>query len=343
MMPPSPSLPKVALILPVLNAAEILPRCLETFAEQDYPEERVEIIVADGGSKDESVSVAKSYGAKVIPNPHVLAEPGNALAMQQTDADIIFVLAADNGLPRKDWIRLMIQPFLEDPNIIGAFTQILPAEGDNSFTEYYCRLHVEPFTWFVYGAASNPRDFHRHYPVRKTTSNSIVFDYTPLTHPLVALAQGFGVRGSFKRRAGFESDDILPIIQMIEDGNGIAYVPKAGVYHHHLENFSHYLKKYTWRIRNSLYTQSSGFDNRLKYMTPYRKFRKYLFVLYGLSGIFPLLDGIFLVIKEKRICMLWHGPASTGLSAVICFEVLKKGFRDLWSLVRTRRAPVASP
>lgn len=324
-----PSWPSVAFVIPVLNAARDLPACLATLRDQDYPADRFEIIVVDGGSTDDTVALARSFGARVIPNPLKLAEPGVDLGFKAAAADIVVAMAADNGLPRADWLRLMMRPFMERPAVIGTFTQIVPHPSDNSFTKYYCRLHVEPFTWFVYGPAANPREFHKAYKVVHDGDEYRVFRFTPLGHPLIAMAQAFAVRRDFKRREGFEHDDILPIIQMIEDGRELAYVPDAGVYHHHLLSFGHYLRKYQWRIANSLEQTQAGFDRRAPYLTRWRRLKKYLFVLYGLTVVGPLFDSLRLVLREKAACMLWHGPASVGLSWLIFGEWLKAKCRRI--------------
>ncbi len=229
-------------------------------------------------------------------------------------------MAADTGLPRRDWLRLMVRPFMERPDVMGVYTQIVDAPSDNSFTRYYCRLHVEPFTWFVYGDSANPRRFRRAYKVQHEGEGYTVFDFSPIEHPLIALAQGFGVRRSFVRRDGYQRDDILPVIQMIEDKQALAYVPEAGIFHHHLESIGHFASKYRWRVRNSLYEDNAGFGGRARYMSSWRKLRKYLFEIYGLSAVLPLIDGVILSCRERTPCMMWHAPASIALSWIILAE-----------------------
>ncbi|MBN1916257.1 glycosyltransferase [Candidatus Dojkabacteria bacterium] len=54
----------VSVIIPVLNSEKFLERCLESVKKQTY--KNIEIIVVDGGSKDNSVKIAKQFGAKVL-------------------------------------------------------------------------------------------------------------------------------------------------------------------------------------------------------------------------------------------------------------------------------------
>ena len=63
------NLPRVCFIIPTLNAAAMLPACLRSIRNQDYPAEQIKIIVADGGSTDNSAEIAKAHGAQVLNNP----------------------------------------------------------------------------------------------------------------------------------------------------------------------------------------------------------------------------------------------------------------------------------
>lgn len=57
--------PSISVIIPTLNAAAVLEGCLRSIAVQDYPKDLVEIIVADGGSTDGTLEIAKFAKVKV--------------------------------------------------------------------------------------------------------------------------------------------------------------------------------------------------------------------------------------------------------------------------------------
>jgi rSAM/selenodomain-associated transferase 2 len=54
---------KYSIIIPALNEQEFLPRVLDSLNKFD---EDCEIIVADGGSKDETINISRKYGAQLI-------------------------------------------------------------------------------------------------------------------------------------------------------------------------------------------------------------------------------------------------------------------------------------
>jgi glycosyltransferase involved in cell wall biosynthesis len=57
--------PLVSVIIPTYNAAETLAQCLQALQRQTY--ENIEIIIVDSYSTDETVTIAKRFGVKVIP------------------------------------------------------------------------------------------------------------------------------------------------------------------------------------------------------------------------------------------------------------------------------------
>ena len=84
------TLPKISVIIPVLNEAKILERTLS----QLHPELKShELIVVDGGSTDASVGIGKKYG-RVITSERGRAKQLNAGAAVAT-GDILIFLHAD--------------------------------------------------------------------------------------------------------------------------------------------------------------------------------------------------------------------------------------------------------
>jgi len=321
--------PAISFLLPTLNEEHQLERCLSSVRSQDYPEHKVEIVLADGGSKDSTLKIARRYGCKIIFNSKKLAEPGGYLAWANSKGRIKFFIPADGELPHKNWLRYMVRPFVEDKEITAAFTQIIPALKDNSFNRYYSLLHVEPFSWFVYKEASNPREFKHIYKVLFENDGYVIFDFSVKNHPLEALCQGFAVRDSFVRKEEYEYDDVLPVLQMIAERRKIAYVPKAGIYHYHLKGLRDYWRKYRWRLQNSLYEINVGYENRKKYISFSRNIRKYLWMLYGLSVVLPLFDGIRWCVRDRDIVWLWHPIASFVLCVEIVIEGTKFGIKKI--------------
>jgi glycosyltransferase involved in cell wall biosynthesis len=51
----------VSVILATLNSGAILKKSLQSVRSQNYDQSKIEIIVADGGSTDETIEILKKY------------------------------------------------------------------------------------------------------------------------------------------------------------------------------------------------------------------------------------------------------------------------------------------
>lgn len=314
-------LPLVSFVIPTLNAQKYLPQCLKTIISQNYPKNKIEIIISDGGSTDNTIKIAKKYGVKVIKNPEVLHEPGKSRAAKIAKGKIIFFVDSDNILNNKLWLKRMVKPYIDNPKIMGFLPQTIPAPGTNSLDRYLGYLCTDPFTWFVYKNGSSGKTFKKIFEPARENTDYQIFKLPYIDAPMFGLSQGVGTNRIFKREKKGYSDDILAGIKLIEDGGLIAYVPKAGVYHYHVSGILNFIKKYSWRVKNNLTQEIKGMGlvNRRDYFSKKRKFKMFLFIPYSLTIIFPVIDSIVLWANEKDIVMLWHIPATfiTGLIIVI--------------------------
>ena len=68
---------RFSIVIPAYNAAATLPRALSALAAQDYPAERMEVIVVDDGSSDGTADIARGYVDR-LPNLVVESLPENS-------------------------------------------------------------------------------------------------------------------------------------------------------------------------------------------------------------------------------------------------------------------------
>lgn len=98
------------------NAARTLPTTFNYLFNIDYPRDRLEIIIADGGSSDDTVSVIRHWQKKYpfiklveIPN---CPSPGFARnkALKAVKGEFIFFTDGDCA-PATDWVWQMLKIF----------------------------------------------------------------------------------------------------------------------------------------------------------------------------------------------------------------------------------------
>ncbi|MEA1906254.1 MAG: glycosyltransferase [Euryarchaeota archaeon] len=57
--------PFISIIIPTKNNEDTIENCMESLRDLKYPKDRYEILIVDGHSKDETVTIAERYGAKI--------------------------------------------------------------------------------------------------------------------------------------------------------------------------------------------------------------------------------------------------------------------------------------
>ena len=97
------SLPFVSVVIPVKNGAGKLEHCLRALAQQSYPAELYEVVVADAASRDRTVEIARAAGARVVDNPRLNPAAGRNVGIAVSQGSLIAVLD-DDCLPARDWL-----------------------------------------------------------------------------------------------------------------------------------------------------------------------------------------------------------------------------------------------
>ena len=256
--------PTVSVLIPTLNSAQTLPACLESIVTQNYPRERVEIIVADGGSSDGTPELALSYGAEVIENPLKTGEAGKAAALRRAAGDLVALVDSDNILPQRDWLVRMIAPMAENRDLVGSepweFTR---RDCDPAFTRYCAMLGMnDPLCHFIgnYDRLNMLTGKWTSLPVNAVDGDDF------LTVELEAgLMPTIGANGTVWRRDALgqwrDRDyffDVDVTDGLARSGSFRFAKVKIGIVHLYADGLHQFAAKQTRRIRDYLYFRRYG-------------------------------------------------------------------------------------
>lgn len=131
-------LPLVSVVMPVRNEAGFIAQNLDAVLAQDYPRERLEILVADGMSDDGTRDIVRQYitdavrraplGASengaggsitLVDNPERIMPTGTNAAIRRARGDVILLLGGHASLP-KDYIRSCVGELMKrDADCVG--------------------------------------------------------------------------------------------------------------------------------------------------------------------------------------------------------------------------------
>ncbi len=129
----SDSLPRVSVIVPCRNEALFIARCLESIIANDYPRDRLEILVVDGMSDDKTWNIVSDFArehpeVKTLRNPRLITPVALNLGITHARGEIIFRIDAHARVAR-DYLRLCVDGLRKyEADNIGGAMETLPAD-----------------------------------------------------------------------------------------------------------------------------------------------------------------------------------------------------------------------
>lgn len=201
--------PRVSVIVPVRDGAATIGSCLGALAALDYPRERLEVVVVDNRSRDDTRDVVARHPVRLVcedavqssyaaRNRGVAAASGAILAF--TDADCV---------PDRAWLRALVAPFVSAD--VGGVAGAIEAFAATSTVErFQARRAIRAERAFA----------HPVLPFAQTANAAYPRDL------VVAL-------GGFDARLPFGGDLDFSWRLQRETGRRLAYAPDALVRHRH--------------------------------------------------------------------------------------------------------------
>ncbi len=114
--------PSISVIIPTRDRAESLVECLESVYSQDYPKDRIEIIVVDDGSLDETQKLMRRFSCMLLTNTRSRGQSYcRNIGARQAKNEILAFLD-DDCVPGRNWLMDLV-PYLlwEEVGAVGGY------------------------------------------------------------------------------------------------------------------------------------------------------------------------------------------------------------------------------
>ena len=276
---------------------------------QNYTSNKMEVLIVDGGSTDDTLQIARKFPVRIINNSKRCADRGNYIGVKNASGEYVIVVAADNELPTPTWLKMMVKPVIRYSQVDGVIPLPVDNPGSPGMNQYYTLIKTDPLTFFVFDSFGN---LFSAYEPEFGDDEYMIFRFPEERCPLIGLAQGFMVRRELVPDS-IGHDDVAPFCEMVEEGYRFAVPLHVGIHHHHLKSISHFIRKYVFRAS----TRSS----RLKVERPLlfnkkRLVRMRLWLLYSLFWLWSTIDAIR-GYKNKPDKAWFYHPLACYLTTII--------------------------
>jgi glycosyltransferase involved in cell wall biosynthesis len=329
----------VSIIIATFNSERTLSLCLKAVKEQIYDENKIEIIIADGGSKDATLQIAKKYGAKVIrvdPKKQN-AEYNKGIGLKYAKNEIVLFLDHDNILPHKEWFKNMIKPFLENGKIVGV--EPLRFSYDKKMTildRYFALLGgSDPVVYYLgkdshlswafdnYNLMGLAKDVGSYYVVKFSSDN-----IPALGGNGAALRREILLKNSKADPENFIHTDV--VADLIRNGFDTYGLTKDSITHLTNNRLVPFLLRREYFIEKYQMEQSK---KRRYHIYDYEKNNMDLvkFVIITLTLVVPIRDSIRGFLKIKDLAWFIHPFACVLFLGTYGFAVVKEGVRHALS------------
>lgn len=331
--------PTISFVTPTYNAQRCLERCLRSIREQDYPQDRIEIVIADGGSTDNTLEIAKNYGARIYNNPRRLAEYGLMIAVQNSTGDFLVLAASDNELIGRDWLKKMLLPFYRNGEISAEWGKLLSGPNDCSINHYYALIQNDPLTFFI--------NKNLGYYIRNNkpvTDNGQIY-HTFNVHPDRPLPWGANcliyksscVKKYWDRTSYIGDNDVFQT--MLEEGmDRVAYNPDLLIYHHTVGNIFDWIGKWKRNFKEHFLTKRHTRNLNWAYVRNF-KIKVIVWFFYSISLPISSVHSIIMAIKERNIYWLYHQLVSFSQAITYFYIAIttQEGRRLIYDFLKAKK------
>jgi len=130
------NLPSVSIIIPCRNEEKYIEKCLDSLIAQDFPKEKMEVLVIDGMSEDRTREIISNLKSQIsnppirlIDNLKKFTNFALNLGIKEAKGEILMLIGAHAGY-EKDYVSKCVRCLKEyDADNVGGVMKTLPSEN----------------------------------------------------------------------------------------------------------------------------------------------------------------------------------------------------------------------
>lgn len=330
--------PLISIVVATYNSERTLAKTLQSIKAQTYPKKKVEVLIIDGGSTDNTKNIARVYGCTILKNPKIDPVSAKHIGFIKASGQYMLCLDSDEVLEKPTSLKTKYLAFKKDYKIKSVIPNGYKTPSVGSPINYYINEFGDPFSYFFYKESKSRdyliKDWSAKYKKTYEDQNIACFIFPDTRHlPLIELSAGGCMIDLQYARQVFpqiktNASLITHLFYLLnKEGAKLAITKNDSTIHYSSDTLNKYLKKLSSRIKNNIFNTQVGwvgFKGREKFQPFQLNIKKYLFIPYTLSLVLPSIDSITLSLTRKKPVYLLHLPLCIYTSLMIIYFFLLK-------------------
>lgn len=335
----------VSIVIPTYNEEKNIARCLDSICTQDYPAEKMQVMVIDDNSIDRTQEIVKKYPVKLIIKDYKDiqrgAEPSKVLGFTKAKGEFFIYLEADSYLSDKTFLSRLVKPLIENEKVAGSFSRSFPDYRlDAPINRYlsYHELHYDPLV--EHFACSLKETF-----IQKGQGYTLC-RFKPERMPPVGccLYRMKDLKEIIKDPKTFAWIDTEIPYLLAERGKDLfAYIADVGYYHHSIRKFGDLIKQ---KRRDVTKTFLPGLGTRkityIDLTSTESMFKLLLWLIYANLVIPSLIRAFYKMLKYRDWACIYEVPVTIVITDYILYLFLKeeKGRKIIKDFLKAKLLPL---
>lgn len=312
--------PLISIVIATYNSEATLEKVLLSIKEQSYQEEKLEILIIDGGSTDSTLEIARKFKVKIYKNPKRDQVYGKFIGYKNSKGKYLLLIDSDEVLENRDSIKFKAESMMKDPLVHVAVSSGLKKPAEYSDINYYLNEFGDPFSYFLYRNSKDPdfflKQLKKNYKLLYEDKHRAVFDFSVSSNPpfieltaMAVLVDLDYIKKNLSEVLKTPATHTHLFYLINTKGNLFAITKNDPVVHYSVATIIGYLRKIRSRVTSNIYKTEmgmAGFSGRSSYQSFWFKIKKYIFLMYAVTLILPIADSFYLAVTRRKLVYLLH-------------------------------------
>ncbi len=325
--------PTITVVIATYNSERTIVECLMSIRSQEYPQQNIDIIIVDGGSRDKTLSLVKKFNPQIIHvDPDVQhAEYNKGFGIRKATGELLLLIDHDNILPHNKWLQKMLQPLVEQKDVVGVHTLYYHYDKKGALLDRYGALFgiTDPLTYY-FGKADRISYLSNKYNLlgkAKDEGDYFLVVFSPKRVSTIG-ANGFLIRRDLLvKHAKIDAEHCFHTdinVDLIEKGfNTYAFI-KDDIIH-----LTSYKNVWSFLYRRKLFMEQmhiQGTDKKVRRYSVYTRSdrgRLVVFILFAVTFVKPTYDAMRGYLKIHDPAWFLHPFLSFALVVLFSYAIIK--------------------